>query len=208
MPPKCCSIIPVSTVVNLLTSSQIDFYKAKHEEWATPDRIYCPVLTCSAFIPRRMYTDVRRTAVPPNDPTSTTSLLVSHPKDELKPNVACPTCGVSVCTKCKSLSHIGKCSESDLDPELEEQLKKWKIKRCPKCRAGVRKMYGCSHVECRCGAHFCWECMLPINQCGVSFHLVFILCNIAELLGVSLIAISTKRLVKLTASEPMRRRSI
>lgn len=181
MPPKCCSIIPLSAVVNLLTNVQIDLYKAKYEEWATTDRIYCPVPTCSAFIPQRLYVDVRhRPGASPNDLPPITTLIAAQPKKEMKPHVACPTCNVTVCTKCKSLSHLEECPESDLDPKLEEQLKKWKIKRCPKCRAGVRKMYGCSHVECRCGAHFCWECMLPISQCGVSSCVPFIPFNLQQ----------------------------
>ena len=173
MPPKCCSIVPLSAIANLLTSSQIELYKAKYEEWATTDRIYCPVPTCSAFIPPRLYIKIRQgPSTPHKDPfNSNPSTQIGTPKKDIKPHVACPTCAVSVCTKCRALRHIGECPESDLDPVLEEQLKKWKIKRCPKCRAGVRRMYGCSHIECRCGAHFCWECLLPINQCGVSFHL-------------------------------------
>jgi len=181
MPPKCgCSAVPLSAVANLLTNAQIELYKAKYEEWATPDRLYCPRPKCSTFIPQRMYIKIRQEpAVPPREgragdtilPNPILSLQNGSLRKEFKPRVACPACGTSVCTKCKSLSHIiGECSENDLDPVLEEQLKKWKIKRCPKCRAGLRRMYGCSHIECRCGAHFCWECMLPINQCGVSSY--------------------------------------
>jgi hypothetical protein len=180
MPPKCCSIIPLSTVANLLDSSQVDLYKAKYEEWSTPDRIYCPVPTCSTFIPQRLYIKIRQNPYSPcNIPGITSTFNQSQymqneaPKKDVKPHVACPTCGVSVCTKCRSFSHIGNCPGSDIDPVLEEQLKKWKIKRCPKCRTGVRRMYGCSHIECRCGAHFCWECLLPIGQCGVSFLLSY-----------------------------------
>jgi IBR domain, a half RING-finger domain len=176
MPPKCCSIIPLSVIANLLDNAQIELYKAKYEEWATADRIYCPIPTCSTFIPPRMYTKTcQRPPVSYGDAGATATVLTpsapnafNNLKKETKPHVVCPTCDVSVCTKCRSLTHIGECPESDLDPALEEQLKKWKIKRCPKCRAGVRRMYGCSHIECRCGAHFCWECMLPINQCSVS----------------------------------------
>jgi len=83
----------------------------------------------------------------------------------LRPRIACPTCFTSVCTKCHSIAHLGDCPETDLDLALEEQLKKWKIKRCPKCRTGVRKVFGCSHIECRCGAHFCFQCLSSIAHC-------------------------------------------
>ncbi|KAE8445306.1 hypothetical protein EG329_013544 [Mollisiaceae sp. DMI_Dod_QoI] len=149
MPPKCCSVIPISSIakLGLLTTDQIELYKAKYEEWSTPDRLYCTVPTCSAFISPRLYVK----------PTLSDKITKSH--------VSCPNCGTTVCTKCRSMAHIDECSASDLDPTLEEQLKKWKIKRCPKCRTGVRKMFGCAHVECRCSAHFCWECLNPIGQC-------------------------------------------
>jgi hypothetical protein len=86
----------------------------------------------------------------------------------IKSNVTCLSCTTSICTSCHSFTHRGPCAESDIDPELAASLKKWKIKRCPKCRTGVRKMFGCAHIECRCGAHFCYECLLPINICDGS----------------------------------------
>src|ERR1700761_1115428 len=26
-------------------------------------------------------------------------------------------------------------------------------------------MYGCPHVRCQCGAHWCWDCQRPMNAC-------------------------------------------
>lgn len=26
-------------------------------------------------------------------------------------------------------------------------------------------MFGCNHVECHCGAHFCYACLLPYTEC-------------------------------------------
>ncbi|KAF8864949.1 hypothetical protein BDZ45DRAFT_469346 [Acephala macrosclerotiorum] len=150
MPPKCCHVIPISAAANLLTTEQIELYKAKFEEWSTPDRLYCPVPTCSTFISPRLY-------VKP-------AVMVKKTEER----VSCPKCRTSVCTKCRNLAHISDCPETDLDPVLEEQLKRWKIKRCPKCRTGVRRMYGCAHIECRCGAHFCWDCLAPISECDGS----------------------------------------
>lgn len=34
---------------------QIDLYKAKYNEWTTPDRLYCPRPSCSDFISSRLY---------------------------------------------------------------------------------------------------------------------------------------------------------
>lgn len=187
MPPKCCQIIPFSTVSTLLSAAQIELYKAKFEEWNTPDRLYCPVPTCSTFIPPRLYSE------PPNPITTKFGRWpvpnhrdlkrdlpaiqtppfpfpkVAHDSTaaplEIKRDVRCPKCDTKICTTCRSYLHTGGCPPSDLDPELEIHLKRWKIKRCPKCRTGVRKVFGCAHVECRCGAHFCWECLKPMNIC-------------------------------------------
>lgn len=27
-------------------------------------------------------------------------------------------------------------------------------------------MFGCSHMACRCGAHFCWHCMRDPDNCA------------------------------------------
>ena len=53
----------------------------------------------------------------------------------------------------------------DFDPKLEAKLKKWGVKRCPKCNAGVRLMYGCPHVRCRCSYSFCFGCLRAIEEC-------------------------------------------
>ncbi|KAH9218863.1 hypothetical protein DL95DRAFT_385094 [Leptodontidium sp. 2 PMI_412] len=171
MPPTCCGAIPLSSVKKSMTTEQMGLYKAKFEEWMTPDKIYCPVKTCSAFIPPRLFQKPRKVtpvqagipAASPGDSIVTNSQ--APPAAEVKINATCPKCAVQVCTKCRSLAHDGACMD-DLDPELAEQLKKWKVKRCPRCRTGIRKVYGCSHVECRCGAHFCWECLQPADECG------------------------------------------
>lgn len=171
-------------------------FKRKFEEWSTPNRIYCPVPTCSAFIPTRLFpkpapirSKSKKAAVehkgartppvqtvifgtgvkmdihtPPATPPSSesespTSLLQAVP-------VPCPQCNVHLCNLCKQLSHAGPClSKEDIDPDLEAALKKWGVKRCPKCRTGVRRMHGCSHMRCRCGAQFCWYCTGPIENC-------------------------------------------
>ena len=33
------------------------------------------------------------------------------------------------------------------------------MKKCPSCQVWIEKTFGCSRVECRCGAHICWKCM-------------------------------------------------
>ncbi len=146
----------------MLTIYQIEHFKAKLEEWSTPNRLYCPIPTCSTFIHPRLYVEkvvsqpewtvqrswpIEQESVTPSPDKSTSREKVVEPAKTRKPNVSCPTCGFSVCTKCRALTHVGECPTSDLDAELEQQLKKWKIKRCPKCRTGVRKVYGCGHVQ-------------------------------------------------------------
>ena len=32
------------------------------------------------------------------------------------------------------------------------------VRPCPKCNTGWEKSYGCNHMTCTCGTHFCWGC--------------------------------------------------
>ncbi|KAH7350860.1 hypothetical protein BKA65DRAFT_246201 [Rhexocercosporidium sp. MPI-PUGE-AT-0058] len=171
MPPKCCTIIPLSVVKKTVTVEQMNLYKAKFEEWMTPNKLYCPVRTCSAFIPPRIFKKpIKNSPIEVGNSTANEGGLTetdsqATPAVEVKINAACPKCNVQVCTKCRALAHDGACVEG-LNLDLAELLKKWKVKQCPRCRTGIRKVYGCSHIKCRCGAHFCWECLQPVDECG------------------------------------------
>lgn len=136
---------------------QIELYEAKFEEWSTPNRLYCPVPTCSTFIPPKLYSS--RISTPTNGELNSSNFTFSPQTSQLMEQVACTMCHDSVCTKCRSLMHDGDCPESDMEPELEACLKELKIKRCPKCRSGVRRTLGCARIECRCGTRFCFHCL-------------------------------------------------
>ena len=314
MPPRCCYVIQLSSALPYLTNEEIDLFKLKYEEWSTPNRVYCPVKTCSTFIPKDYMTgswgwgrSLAKTVggvwVCENSPTrlllpgkieicpkqlesgkkhltpnlsnrTTTEVAVdtstsenihatssaigkecrtkvldressnedvyfrvacaakgrgrktqsfdresskknefptagsvkakeherniSHRKSfnctlfplstessanrawEIKPprtsatSIAngyqrmfpCRSCQVMICLRCKQLAHpeSRKCPITK-DPEFEALLSKWNIKRCPKCSQGIRLMFGCSHIQCRCGANWCWFCQQPIVEC-------------------------------------------
>jgi hypothetical protein len=190
MPPRCCNIIHLALARPHLTADEIAQFKAKHEEWNTPNRLYCPVPACSTFISPRLINTVSKADVRAgrerqqkeyNANTNTTLILITGTKPQvvepskpvtLKPSpkelvvVECPTCSTPVCVACKQFAHPPlPCSDSDISPELSALLKKWKVKRCPKCRAAVRRMYGCPHIRCRCGGQWCWFCLGPIDEC-------------------------------------------
>ncbi|KAK5132618.1 hypothetical protein LTR08_008817 [Meristemomyces frigidus] len=78
---------------------------------------------------------------------------------------ACPTCHIGICAKCRQVEH-GKspCDTTAGDAELA-MLKTYGYKRCPLCKHAVRKMFGCSHMQCVCGSHWCWSCQRSTDQC-------------------------------------------
>ncbi|EPE34516.1 RING/U-box [Glarea lozoyensis ATCC 20868] len=175
MPPRCCSVISLASVAHLLSNAEADLYKAKFEEWNTPNRLYCPIPSCSTFISTRLYEEKPEPIVTniagdhSGVELSETFAAFEEPvklEPKFRSQVACPTCHISVCTQCREQAHVGECSGNDIQPDLEHLLQRWNIKRCPKCRTGIRKVYGCSHVECRCGAHFCYGCLQSIILCG------------------------------------------
>lgn len=120
-----------------LSPVEYDLYKLRYDERTTPNPLYCPVPTCSTFIPPRLL-----------DPSKT--------------SIDCTICTTRICTTCKQIAEPDHRCE---DNETIAKIKALNYKSCPKCGTGIQKMYGCPHVRCACGAHFCWDCSRAINIC-------------------------------------------
>jgi hypothetical protein len=85
-----------------------------------------------------------------------------------QPFFPCPDCHIAICTACKKIEHSGSpCDTTESDHEIA-MLAQFGYKRCPRCRAGVKKMFGCSHMQCLCGAHWCYFCEKSIHECDGS----------------------------------------
>src|SRR5699024_7279209 len=81
-PPRCCKRpIPVDT--NLLSTETVDLFRAKEEEFSTPNRTYCHRPQCSAFLPAHC----------------------------IQGNLAaCGKCKFKTCVACKGAPHVkGEC---------------------------------------------------------------------------------------------------
>lgn len=143
-----------------LTREETSVYKAKYEEWSTQKPFYCPVPTCSAFIPDRL--------LPQQAGTKGKRKVDSGIGTPTSSTLQCPNCEGDICVDCRQVAHPNSlCANLHLgiDSETATLLKTWGYKRCPKCSQGIKRMYGCNHMECRCGAHFCWGCMKSREEC-------------------------------------------
>jgi hypothetical protein len=160
MPPRCCTIISIHHVRPYFSAEEAALFRRKFEEWNTPNPFYCPVAQCSTFIPNRLLSQTRI--------DKGKQRVDSGVGTPVSPTIACPQCETGLCTNCRGLAHVGvTCQplEFGVDKETAELLKAWGYKRCPKCGHGFKRMYGCNHMECRCGAHFCWGCMKSQEEC-------------------------------------------
>lgn len=160
MPPRCCMQIHLHHIKPHLTADETAEYKSKYEEWSTPKPFYCPIPTCSTFIPERL--------LPQQAGTKGKRKVDSGIGTPTSPNFPCPKCEGEVCVDCRQVAHPNSlCATLDLgvDADTAALLKAWGYKRCPKCSQGLKRMYGCNHMECRCGAHFCWGCMKSRDEC-------------------------------------------
>eukprot|EP01117_Protostelium_nocturnum_P002834 TRINITY_DN13754_c0_g1_i1.p1 TRINITY_DN13754_c0_g1~~TRINITY_DN13754_c0_g1_i1.p1 ORF type:complete len:533 (-),score=158.03 TRINITY_DN13754_c0_g1_i1:49-1647(-) len=75
----------------------------------------------------------------------------------------CGRCYSKWCIECNGKAHEGfECEQakSDDDKMLELALKK-DTKPCPHCKATIQKSGGCSHIICKCGNQFCYDCLAP-----------------------------------------------
>ena len=84
---------------------------------------------------------------------------------------ACAACTAEICRRCHMEYHPWVSCErykeikEDPDVSLEEWRKgKNYVKNCPTCGHTIEKTEGCSHVECRCGGHICWDCLRVFNS--------------------------------------------
>ncbi|ORY14915.1 hypothetical protein BCR34DRAFT_202190 [Clohesyomyces aquaticus] len=162
MPPRCCNMIQLHVALPYLTDAEAATFRERYEEWSTPNPAYCPVPTCSAFLSPRLL----------SQPTSRkgkqrVDSVIGTPKSA---HVACPKCRTDVCTHCLQLAHEGnECKKLEfgmVDDETVALLMSWGYKRCPKCGNGVRRMWGCNHIQCRCGGQWCWVCQNAWDECG------------------------------------------
>ncbi|KAF1842893.1 uncharacterized protein K460DRAFT_340447 [Cucurbitaria berberidis CBS 394.84] len=153
MPPSCCGQIHLHNVRPYLSQEEIAEFKSKYEEWSTLKPFYCPIPTCSVFIPGRLL---------PQQAKSEGKRVDSGIGTPTANTFDCPTCQAGICVGCRQVAHpnsLCNVGEFGIDAETEALLKGWGYKKCPKCGHGLRRMYGCAHMACRCGAHFCWGCM-------------------------------------------------
>ena len=141
-PARCCQLIMHPAVFQSVTTAEdLTKFKTRLDETQASNPLYCPINTCSAFIPPRHFA----------------AKTVRH--------TPCMQCGTKVCKDCK---HVYEDSLHECYQDLEGKaiLKNFKYKRCPKCQTAIARMYGCNHVRCHCGAHFCWTCRESIGYCG------------------------------------------
>lgn len=82
--------------------------------------------------------------------------------DEERFRVHCPECEMDTCVKCNVLWHEGKnCEEYRRGTnanDLYTLMRKKGWRQCPSCWAIIERIDGCNHMECKCGAHFCYLC--------------------------------------------------
>lgn len=113
MPARCCqNVIHHSVAVDILDGKTLATYKLRYEEFCTPKPFYCPIPTCSTFIPPR-------------------KLKCADYRKKLQ----CPRCATRLCTKCRQTAQSGhQCSTAE--DALLAKIRALKYKPCPKCGTG------------------------------------------------------------------------
>ena len=163
MPPKCCAMFQLNIGLPLLNSTEKSAFQDRFEEWISIHRLYCPEKCCSAFIPDRIVNKIFPT------PGSRQSIEDGQANADfvgLAKSIRCQKCLCWVCLDCRQHSHIGSPCDLSQAQEVERMLEKLNYKTCPNCRTGVKRMFGCPHMQCHCGAHWCWFCKSPIEECN------------------------------------------
>ncbi|KAF7924926.1 uncharacterized protein EAE98_007014 [Botrytis deweyae] len=138
-PPRCCNEpITIASVRLFLTSDIVRAFEEKRIEFETPNRTYCCLHSCSAFI---------------------------HPSKIVNNVATCDGCGTQTHTLCKLEAHIGDCSNDTALQGVLDLARDRGWQRCYSCWGMVELEIGCNHMRCRCGATFCYVCGLRWKSC-------------------------------------------
>ncbi|EAR97041.1 helicase carboxy-terminal domain protein (macronuclear) [Tetrahymena thermophila SB210] len=149
-------------LINDKINSQIDTWKNKKVNLSK--FIRCTSINCDSFFGKKYY-DKNQQEVDVDMPS------------ELK----CPECFYSFCLKqttygimkLHNYHSTGYCL-AESDQQVVEQLKKLNYKQCPGCNDMIQKSMGCNHMTCKCGAHFCFQCLYyptPSNAQAIYSHM-------------------------------------
>ena len=153
-PPRCCTSegIDIDGVAPFLEEDLLLHYTMVEEEFSIRHPTFCANKNCS-----RLFSEVRLSK-------------------NVGKFIACHGCDTKTCMNCRQARahHISNHEDIDACPELiskeDKELadgEKWK--QCPGCRNLVEKEDRCSHMNCDCGAEFCYECGQEFNEdnsCG------------------------------------------
>lgn len=141
-PAMCCGkVLHFDVARGVLPLTDYTKYKERFEQHNTTKPVYCAKLSCSTFLPPRLT------------------------KPNAQGQVNCTECQNTTCVSCRVLVDPQVKHQCVLADEATAMLVKFGYKSCPRCGSGIAKMYGCSHVRCHCGSHWCWECQRPIQIC-------------------------------------------
>jgi hypothetical protein len=116
MPARCCqNVLHHSVAKEILDEKTLTTYKLRYEEFCTPKPFYCPVPTCSTFIPPRKLK------------------FADHQK-----RLPCPRCATRLCMKCRQIAEPGHQCSTAQDAVLAK-IYALKYKSCPKCGTGGKQ---------------------------------------------------------------------
>lgn len=83
----------------------------------------------------------------------------------------CGACSAETCTKCHLEYHpLISCElYKEFKDHPDSSLLEWKkgkehVKNCPSCGYTIEKVDGCNHIECKCGKHICWVCLVSCDS--------------------------------------------
>lgn len=119
-PPRCCrQSITIESVDIFLTRDLKHRFEQRKVELSTPNRTYCSMSTCSAFIqPSCIEADVG----------------------------VCPVCDTETCVICKGAAHAGDCPHDTALQQLFDVADQNNWQRCYECRRLVELDIGCNHM--------------------------------------------------------------